>query len=84
MMHSNPFSTVGHDLSELRRSIEQKADRHEVSSLHSNVDRLERSIDMARDEQRREIDGLRARVEELERNFGDYPLLDRRGSSDGL
>jgi len=43
-MHSNPFSAVGYDLSSLKREIEQKAERHEVATLRSNVDRLEHSV----------------------------------------
>lgn len=65
-MHTNPFSSTGYDLADLQRQIARKADDHEVHSLRSSLDRVERSSDMARDEQRREIDGLRARCERLE------------------
>lgn len=65
-MHSNPFSSVGYDLSDIHRQLNQKADQHEIHSLRSTLERIERSIDMARDEQRREIDSLRSRCERLE------------------
>ena len=64
-MHSNPFSSVGYDISELRRLIEQKADRHEIYPLTSAVDRLERSLR----EIGSTIDGLRHRCERLEENL---------------
>lgn len=66
VMHSNPFTDYGHDIRSLQNDIRQKADNYEVSSLRSTLDRLERSVDMGRDEHRREVDGLRARIEELE------------------
>lgn len=65
-MHQNPFLPGGYDYSHLERQIQQKADQHEIYSLRSTVDRLERSIDMAREEHRAELDGLRARCERLE------------------
>ena len=66
MMHTNPFSAVGYDLSDLRRQIAEKADNHEIHSLRGTLDRLERSVDMARNEHRSEIDGLCSRCEILE------------------
>lgn len=65
-MHTNPFTAAGHDLSDLQRQVHQKADAHEVRSLASDVDRLERSVDAGRSEHRSEVDGLRARIERLE------------------
>ena len=65
-MHSNPFSSVGYDIADLRRQIDQKADKYEIHSLGSSLDRVERSVDMARDEHRREIDELRSRCERME------------------
>jgi polyhydroxyalkanoate synthesis regulator phasin len=65
-MHSNPFTDYGHDIRNLQSELQRKADNHEVSSLRGDLDRLERSVDMGRDEHRREVDGLRSRIEELE------------------
>jgi len=65
-MHTNPFTSAGYDFSDLQRQVNQKADCYEVHSLRSALDRVEHSVGMARDEQRREIDGLRARCERLE------------------
>lgn len=66
-MHQNPFTPAGYDHAHLERQIQQKADNYEVTSLRSTLDRLERSVDMAREEHRRELDGLRSRCEQLER-----------------
>lgn len=60
-MHTNPFTPAGYDLSELRSKIEQKADKHEIHSLRSDVDRLERT----NEERRSEIAELRARCERM-------------------
>jgi len=60
-MHTNPFTDGGHDLSDLRRQIERKADEHELHSIRSDVARLER----ANGELRAEIDGLRGRCERM-------------------
>jgi hypothetical protein len=65
-MHQNPFSPGGYDYSHLERQFQQKADEHEIIALRSTVDRLERSIDVAREEHRSELDGLRSRCERLE------------------
>lgn len=65
-MHSNPFSSVGYDLADLRRQIDQKVEKYEIHSLQSSLDRIERSVDMARDEHRGELDRLRSRCERLE------------------
>lgn len=64
-MHSNPFSAVGYDLSDLRRQVDQKVGKYEFHSLQSALDRVEHSVDMARNEHRREIDELRARCDRL-------------------
>ena len=61
-MHTNPFTNVGYDLADIKRSISQKVDSHELSSLRSTVDSLERSLR----EVRSENDGLRSRVDRLE------------------
>lgn len=66
-MHQNPFSPAGYDHSHLERQLQNKAGQYEVTALRSTLDRLERSIDMARQEHRAEIDGLRARCEQLEK-----------------
>lgn len=66
MMHSNPFSDFGHDISSLQNDLRGKADNYEVHVLRGSLDRLERSVDMAREEHRSEINGLLARIEELE------------------
>lgn len=60
-MHTNPFTPAGYDLSELRSKVDQKADKHEIHSLRSDVASLERS----NGELRAEIDGLRARCERM-------------------
>lgn len=65
MMHSNPFSSTGYDISDLQRQVSQKADSYEVSALRSSLDRVEHSVDMGRDEHRREVDELRSRCERL-------------------
>jgi len=61
-MHTNPFSDVGYDLQDLRNQIRQKADTHEIHSLRSSVDSLERSNRSLSSE----VDGLRSRCERLE------------------
>jgi len=66
MMHSNPFTSTGYDISDLQRQVSQKADSYEISSLRSSLDRVEHSVDMGRDEHRREVDELRSRCERLE------------------
>lgn len=65
-MQQNPFSPAGYGHSHLERQLQNKADQYEVTAICSTLDRLERSIDMARQEHRAEIDGLRARCERLE------------------
>lgn len=65
-MHSHPFTDYGHDIRSLQSELQRKADSYDVSSLRSDLDRLERSVDMGRDEHRREVDGLRSRIDELE------------------
>ena len=61
-MHTNPFTDVGYDLADLKRQISQKVDNHELHSLRSHVDGLERSLWKARSE----INDLRSRCERLE------------------
>ncbi len=65
-MHQNPFTPGGYDYSHLERQIHEKVDRHEIHSLSSTLDRLERSVDMAREEHRSELDRLRSRCDRLE------------------
>lgn len=60
-MHQNPFTPGGYDHSHLERQLHEKADRHEISSLRSSVDSLERTVR----ELSAEIDGLRARCERM-------------------
>ena len=52
----------GYNISELRQSIGRKADSHEVSTLRSDVSRLENTVR----ELRAEADGLRARLQEVD------------------
>ena len=61
-MHQNRFSPGGHDYSHLERQLHEKADRHEIHSLRSNVDSLERAMREACSA----LDGLRSRCEKLE------------------
>jgi predicted nucleic acid-binding Zn-ribbon protein len=64
-MHTNPFTAAGYDLSNLERQIQQKADKHEIYSLRSDVDRLESALQSADSTSA----GLRDRCERLEEDF---------------
>lgn len=76
-MHTNPFSATGYDLADLRGKIERKADSHEITSLRSNVDSLERSLREAC----AEIDGLRRRCEVLEESCAELIARYRQDNS---
>ena len=69
-MHQNPFTPGGYDYSHLERQLHDKADRHEIHSLRSTVDCLERAVR----ELRSEIDGLRNRCEEMDRRERERPF----------
>lgn len=43
-MHSNPFHPNGLDISNLQRQINEKADKHELSSLERRLAALEHSL----------------------------------------
>lgn len=77
MMHTNPYSAVGYDILDIKRQIAGKVDSYEIHALRSTVDRLERSIDMARNEHRSEIDGLRSRIEAVEARLLALPSTER-------
>lgn len=53
---------VEYEIRDVRAEVQRKADRHEVHTLSSAVDRLEHSVR----ELRAENDGLRSRIDELE------------------
>ena len=61
-MHQNPFSAGGYDYQDLKRQLDHKADQHEIHTLRSNVDGLER----ANRSLSSEIDALRRRCDRLE------------------
>ena len=61
-MHQNPFTPGGYDYSHLERQLHDKADRHEIHSLRSNVDSLEHTVR----ELGSEITELRSRCERLQ------------------
>lgn len=67
MIHTNPFTPTGYELSELKREIQQKADRHETTSLRGTMDSLERTLR----ELSTEIIELRSRNERLEEAVRD-------------
>lgn len=52
----------GHLRDEMNRELNQKADKHEISSLRSNVDSLENTVR----ELRSEISGLRSELQRLQ------------------
>ena len=60
-MWTDPMSELGRVERSLQSEIRQKANSHEVHSLRSNVDGLERTV---RD-LRSEIDGLRSELAKL-------------------
>lgn len=61
-MHTNPFTDVGYDLQALKNELQQKADKHEIHSLRSTLDRMEHSLREACSD----IASLRHRCEVLE------------------
>ncbi len=67
-MHSNPFSSVGHDLSEIMRRLNNKADQHEIHSLRSEVEQLQRDVQVFQSENeelRRQLHALDDRIGNL-------------------
>jgi hypothetical protein len=56
MIHSSPFSQVGNDLRELDS---RKADKHEIHTLNSRVDTLERAYR----ELSSDVNGLRSELQ---------------------
>lgn len=61
-------------VNDIERQMQQKAESHDVDSLRSNVDRLERSIGEASsciDGLRFELEATLSRVEDLERRLED-------------
>lgn len=67
-MHQNPFTPGGYDYQNLERQLHDKADKHEIYSLRSSLDSLERTVrelSSGNDELRRRCERLEETVREL-------------------